>query len=80
MNDRSVLGEIQHLEEEERSLRERAGNDGLSDEEQQRLEHLEVALDQCWDFLRQRRARREFGDDPNKAEVRDPGTVERYQQ
>ena len=61
MNDRSVLEEIQHLEEEERSLRARAGNDGLSDEEQMRLQHLEVSLDQCWDFLRQRRARRDDG-------------------
>jgi Protein of unknown function (DUF2630) len=80
MNDRSVLEEIQRLAGEERSLRDRAGNDGLNAEEQTRLEHLEVALDQCWDLLRQRRARREFGEDPAKAEVRDPDTVERYQQ
>jgi len=80
MNDRSVLEEIQHLEEEERELRDRAGNAGLNDEERTRLEHLEVSLDQCWDFLRQRRARREFGEDPNSAAIRDPDTVERYQQ
>jgi uncharacterized protein DUF2630 len=80
MNDRSVLEEIQHLADEEKKLRDRAGNDGLSDEEQLRLEHLEVALDQCWDLLRQRRARREFGDDPNNTAVRDADTVEKYQQ
>ena len=45
----------------------------------QRLKHLEEQLDQCWDLLRQRRAKREFGQDPDAAEPRDIGTVERYE-
>jgi hypothetical protein len=50
----------------------------LIDEEHERLQALEVELDQCWDLLRQRRAKREFGADPDEAQVRDPGTVETY--
>jgi len=45
-----------------------------------RLSSIEVELDQCWDLLRQRRAKREFGDDPNQARVRPPGIVENYEQ
>ncbi|HYX23556.1 MAG TPA: DUF2630 family protein, partial [Thermoanaerobaculia bacterium] len=41
---------------------------------------IQVELDQCWDLLRQRRARREFGEDPEQAKVRDPEIVERYEQ
>jgi hypothetical protein len=80
MNDRSVLDEIQRLAKEERDLRDRAGSGGLNAEEREQLQRIEVHLDQCWDFLRQRRARREFGEDPNAAEPRDAQTVERYQQ
>jgi hypothetical protein len=43
------------------------------------LRGLEVLLDQCWDLLRQRRARREFGLDPDDAELRNASTVERYE-
>ena len=46
--------------------------------EEQRLRDVEVQLDQCWDLLRQRRARREFGRNPDDADVRDAGTVEGY--
>ena len=80
MNDRTVLDQIQHLAEEERGLRDRAGSDGLDATEQEQLHRIERHLDQCWDFLRQRRARREFGEDPNAAEPRNSQTVERYQQ
>jgi hypothetical protein len=45
-----------------------------------RLEKVKVELDQCWDLLRQRRALRDFGLDPNKAEVRPPQVVENYEQ
>jgi hypothetical protein len=51
----------------------------LQDEDRSRLEKLQVELDQCWDLLRQRRARREFGQDPNEAQVRSPHVVEDYE-
>jgi hypothetical protein len=51
---------------------------GLIEEENQRLRTIEVELDQCWDLLRQRRARREFGEDPGAAQVRDAKVVESY--
>ena len=47
-------------------------------EEHERLRRVEVELDQCWDLLRQRRARREYGRDPHQAEARPEGTVEGY--
>jgi hypothetical protein len=80
MNDRNVLEQIQSLEQQERALRDRAGTHGLSREEQEQLHWIEAHLDQCWDFLRQRRALREFGEDPNAAEPRSPDVVERYLQ
>ena len=48
--------------------------------DEDRLAHIEETLDQCWDLLRQRRALREFGEDPSEAQVRGEGTVEHYQQ
>jgi hypothetical protein len=80
MNDRNVLEQIQQLSEQERMLRERAGSHGLSGQEQEQLRWIEVHLDQCWDFLRQRRALREFGENPNAAEPRSPEVVENYEQ
>jgi hypothetical protein len=53
---------------------------GLDDEGQARLRSVEVELDQCWDLLRQRRARAEFGEDPDDARSRSAGTVEGYLQ
>ena len=79
MDDRQLLGRIGDLVEEEHALERQAASDGLDDQQQARLQHLEVQLDQCWDLLRQRRAKREFGQDPDAAEVRDVGTVERYE-
>jgi hypothetical protein len=76
MSDQTILARISALVEEEHKLREAPPASGASD---QRLKQLEVQLDQCWDLLRQRRAKREFGEDPNSATVRDVGTVERYQ-
>jgi hypothetical protein len=56
------------------------GQDRLSLDDQQKLNALKVELDQCWDLLRQRRALREFGEDPNKAKVRPKNIVENYEQ
>jgi hypothetical protein len=75
--DEAVLGRITRLVEEERELHNRPEVDS---KEQERLEALRVELDQCWDLLRQRRALREFGEDPDKAKVRPPGIVENYKQ
>lgn len=70
---------IKSLIDEEHGLRSRLGAGEISvEDENQRLRSLEVELDQCWDLLRQRRARREFGEDPGDAAVRDAGTVENY--
>jgi hypothetical protein len=80
MNDHTVLAQIQKLSDEEYQLREHAEGRGLSDAEQQRLQSIEVHLDQCWDLLRQRRAKRQAGLNPDDAHERDPETVERYQQ
>jgi hypothetical protein len=79
MNDAQILQQIETLVDEERELRDQAKGE-LADEKRARLESLEVALDQCWDLLRQRRALREFGEDPERAHVRDTTTVERYEQ
>jgi hypothetical protein len=75
--DENVLGKIETLIHEEQKL---YGQGGLSDHDQVRLENIKVELDQCWDLLRQRRARREFGQDPDDAKVRPASVVERYEQ
>ena len=75
MNDSSVLGHITQLVEEEHRLRADAGK---PDHNAARLRQVEDQLDQCWDLLRQRRAKREFGENPETAAVRDPRTVEGY--
>ena len=78
MDDRDVLDEIGTLVDEEHALRERG--DGLGADERERLAALEVRLDQCWDLLRQRRAKREFDEDPDTAQPRPPEVVETYVQ
>jgi hypothetical protein len=78
MNDDEVLARIRTLVDEEHELRARHHDEPLDDDEQVRLGDLEVALDQCWDLLRQRRARREAGQDPDSASARSEGTVEGY--
>ena len=79
MDDSEILHRISRLVDEEHALYQRGVDDhGLTQAEEGRLHGLEVALDQCWDLLQQRRARREFGRDPNRAHVRDAGTVEGY--
>ena len=74
--DGSVLGRIQSLAHEEEQL---YGHAELSDRDQVRLEEIRVALDQCWDLLRQRRARREFGQNPDGATVRPTSVIDSYQ-
>ena len=80
MTEPDVMGSIQQLAHEEHELREREGRGELSDADRERLQSVELRIDQCWDFLRQRRARREAGLDPNEANVRDFDTVENYRQ
>ena len=75
--DQSILKKIEGLVHEEQHL---YGKGDLADHDQIRLEAIKIELDQCWDLLRQRDARREFGQDPNDATVRPPSVVERYQQ
>lgn len=72
------LARISELADEEHALREREAHGPLPDVDRRRLAEVEVALDQCWDLLRQRRARREAGLDPDEARARDTGTVEGY--
>jgi hypothetical protein len=80
-DDREIIQHIDQLVDEEHEL-ERAHGEGksLSGDERARLKSLEVQLDQLWDLLRQRRARRAAGLDPDAAEERDPSTVEHYRQ
>ena len=75
--DQSVLGHIDGLVKEEESLYAKGE---LTDDDRGRLTEIKVELDQCWDLLRQRRALREFGDDPDKAKVRPAKVVEEYEQ
>jgi hypothetical protein len=74
-HDESIFRKIEGLVHEEQHL---YGKSELADHDQVRLEAIKV--DQCWDLLRQREARREFGQDPNKAKVRPASVVERYKQ
>jgi Protein of unknown function (DUF2630) len=80
MDDAEVIRRIGALVEEEHSLERSVGTTGPDEDTTTRLRDIEVALDQCWDLLRQRRARREMGENPDDAAVRDPDVVERYQQ
>jgi Protein of unknown function (DUF2630) len=80
MADEQVHGRIEELVAEEHELWERESQGVASEEDRRRLEDVKVALDQCWDLLRQRRALREFGLDPEAAQARDPGVVEHYEQ
>jgi hypothetical protein len=84
MSDESITTRIESLVAEEHELRSREQSDNTHDEaletDQQRLREVEVELDRCWDLLRQRRALRDAGGDPEQAHVRDADTVERYWQ
>ncbi len=80
MDDVELVQRINTLAEEEHKLERRHAGDPLAQEDLDRMRAIEVALDQCWDLLRQRRARREFGEDPSTAEVRPGDVVEQYRQ
>jgi hypothetical protein len=78
VDDSKLLESINGLAHEEHELFERESEGKATEEDQARLRKLQVTLDQCWDLLRQRRARRAAGLDPEEAELRDAATVERY--
>lgn len=76
--DADVIERIEQLAHEEHSLFEKESRSEASTRERARLKEIEVQLDQCYDLLRQRRARRAAGLDPDGATVRDESTVEGY--
>ena len=80
MEDSQIHGAIDRMVAEEHELWEREAAGEATDSDRQRLEAVRVSLDQCWDLLRQRRARREAGRNPDAAELRAPEVVERYEQ
>jgi Protein of unknown function (DUF2630) len=80
MDDAPIHDSIDKLVAEEHQLWEREAAGEATDADRQRLESLRVSLDQCWDLLRQRRARREAGQNPEGAEVRAADIVEHYEQ
>lgn len=80
MDDRQITHHIDELVDEEHRLRSQAESDSVTREEQQRLKETEIELDKAWDLLRQRRARRETGQDPEFSAERGAETVEGYEQ
>jgi uncharacterized protein DUF2630 len=80
MDDSQVHGSIERLVTEEHALWQREAAGKASEADRLRLQKLKVSLDQCWDLLRQRRALREAGRDPDDADVRRPEVVEDYEQ
>jgi Protein of unknown function (DUF2630) len=80
MDDLDIMDRIGTLAEEEHRLERSHASEPLDDDELRRLRSIEAALDQCWDLLRQRRARRDAGQDPKEAAVRPESVVEGYQQ
>jgi hypothetical protein len=81
MDDKTVLSRIHELVDEEHQLRQQVSRGSISGaEERARLQELEVALDQCWDLLRRRRAAREVGNDPDAEQAHSTSEVEGYLQ
>jgi len=78
MDDQKILNRIDELVQEEEELLHRHEQEGLDSEEEARMEELKVQLDKTWDYLRQRRALRQYGENPDEASMRDGGTVEDY--
>jgi Protein of unknown function (DUF2630) len=78
MDDKQVIEQINEIAHEEHELWEREGRGEITDAERERMRELAVTLDQCWDLLHQRRARRAAGQDPDDTSVRDARTVEGY--
>jgi Protein of unknown function (DUF2630) len=80
MDDPEIHAGIEQMVEEEHELWRRESDGTATDLDRRRLAELKVALDQCWDLLRQRRALRESGLDADSATLRSSEVVERYQQ
>ena len=80
MDDSQIHGSIEKLVAEEHELWSRESDGSATDDDRRRLEQVRLSLDQCWDLLRQRRARRGAGQDPDTAAARPPEVVERYEQ
>ncbi len=80
MSDASIKDQIESLVSEEQRLLGQSGDQGPDPERHERLEEIKVELDRCWDLLRQRQGREEFGLDPDSVQARDAETVEKYQQ
>jgi Protein of unknown function (DUF2630) len=84
VSDESITARIERLVTEEKDLRSREQQESSDEEalekDRERLRAVEVELDRCWDLLRQRRAREEFGQDPDDAQARSADTVENYEQ
>lgn len=80
MQDAQIHRSIEKLVAEEHELWEKEAAGVATEEDRQRLESISIALDQSWDYLRQRRALREAGRDPDAADVRAPSVVESYEQ
>jgi hypothetical protein len=84
MSDESITARIESLVTEEKELRgqeqEDQSDDAALEKDRERLRAVEVELDRCWDLLRQRRAREEFGQDPDDVQARSADTVENYEQ
>jgi hypothetical protein len=78
VEDEKVIDRINGLAHEEHELFEKESQGEATDSDRERLKELEVTLDQCWDLLHQRRARRAAGLDPSEARIRDEKTVEGY--
>ena len=80
MDDREILSRINQLIADEDRLHQAAVDNALTDQDRSHLRGIDEQLDQCWDLLRQRRALREFGGDPEAAQPRPIDTVEHYEQ
>jgi hypothetical protein len=84
MDDQSILSRIEALVAEEHALQNDEQGEATSEDalatDRERLDRVSVELDRCWDLLRQRRAKRAAGGDPDDAQARDEGTVEKYLQ
>ncbi len=80
VDDETIIQRIERLSIEEQALEESHPGQPMSDEQRDRLKHLEVELDQAYDLLRQRRARRVAGQDPDEAALRSESVVENYLQ
>lgn len=79
MEDAQIHGSIEKLVATEHELWDKEAAGVATEEDRQRLESIGISLDQCWDYLRQRRALREAGRNPDAADVRSPQVVERYE-